>query len=763
VRRLRVQLTVLLALLGLLVVAWGATIFLGARDAARTNASLLSTVDRFDALRRRSAELGRSFVSIESSRRAYLLTGDPASRQAQVEAERRARQLFGEVRKRADPWRQVLAPVIDQVAADYRSWLLAGRLELSARQRGGAAAAARVAADGLADRRFQRLRGRQSAFEEQLATLQATTGRSQGRTYRAAQTLALRTAVMVLAAVLLISFYLRRAVGAPADALRSASGRLARGDLDTPVELGVENELGAVASDLETMRRRLSGRMEALERLRHLSAQVVGATSLQRLTEVALAGLQPEVGATRAILGVVRRGGELRLRALAGFPDPGVADDIVKADPEIRQLLPMTALRTGQVIGMTDLDQVARSEALLGLVSRMGIRSLALLPLSSRGSFLGLLALCWTDRHLLDREQEALLGLAGNQIAGALEAALRLEEAERAAGEARAVFYAIADGVLLTDPYGRVTAINRALESLSGWTEEDARGRPYADVLPVTGEQLLTRYGRKVPVVVSSAPILDPGGRVVGGVDVIRDVSREREIDEVKSALISTVSHELRTPLTLIHGFAELLVLRDMPVERQRSAAEEILEASKRLARLIDDLLSVSRMESGRLVLDPRPLDLAAVVERMLSPFRAMATTHTLRAKLPGALPVVWGDPDKVEQILTNLVGNAIKYSPEGGEVLVTVEHDEDAVQVSVRDQGIGMSPRDMGQLFEKFYRVDRDEVRRAGGTGLGLYITKRLVEMHGGHIWAESWPGVGSVFCFTLPTSAELAGSRGG
>jgi signal transduction histidine kinase/HAMP domain-containing protein len=762
VRRLRVQLTVLLALLGLLVIAWGATIFLGARDAARTNASLLSTVDRFDALRRRSAELGGSFVSIESSRRAYLLTGDPASRQAQLEGERRAKRLFWEVRERAAPWRQILNPVIDQVAADYKSWLLAGRLETAARQRGGTVAAARVATGGRADRRFQRLRGRQTAFEEQLATLQATTGRGQGRTYRAAQTLAVRTAVMVLAAVVLISFYLRRAVGAPADALRSASGRLARGDLDTPVELGVENELGAVASDLETMRRRLSGRMEALERLRHLSAQVVGATSLQRLTEVALGGLQPEVGATRAILGVVRRGGELKLRALAGFPDPGVADDIVKADPEIREVLPMTALRTGQVIGMTDLDQVARSETLLGLVARMGIRSLALLPLSSRGSFLGLLALCWTDRHLLDREQEALLGLAGNQIAGALEAALRLEEAERAAGEARAVFYAIADGVLLTDPYGRVTAINRALEALTGWTEDDARGRPYADVLPVTGEQLLTRYGRKVPVAVSSAPILDPGGRVVGGVDVIRDVSREREIDEVKSALISTVSHELRTPLTLIHGFAELLVLRDMPVERQRSAAEEILEASKRLARLIDDLLSVSRMESGRLVLDPRPLDLAAVVERMLSPFRAMATTHTLRAKLPGALPVVWGDPDKVEQILTNLVGNAIKYSPEGGEVLVTVEHDEDAVQVSVRDQGIGMSPRDMGQLFEKFYRVDRDEVRRAGGTGLGLYITKRLVEMHGGHIRAESWPGVGSVFTFTLPTSAELAGSRG-
>jgi signal transduction histidine kinase/CHASE3 domain sensor protein len=765
VRRLRVQLTILLALLGMLVVAWGSIIFFGARDAARSNALLQSTAEGIANLRGHSTRLGNDFVTIEINRRDYLLTGDQNALKAQHDAEVRAYQGLAEVRKLAEPWRG-LTPVVKGVRANYRLWLRTGGTERKAREHGGPQAAARAVKLGRAAGYFEALRQGHADLEGRLADSQIMFGRSQSRTYRAAQTLALRTALMVLAAVLLIAFYLRRAVGAPADALRSASGRLAGGDLGTPVELGVENELGAVASDLETMRRRLAGRMEALERLRDLSGQVVGATSLQRLAEVVLEGLQPEVGATRAILGAARPSGHLRLRALAGFPDRGVADDIVKADAEIRGLLPMAALRAGQVVGMADLAGVAGSPTLRDLVSRMGVRSLALVPLSSRGRFLGLLALCWTEPHPLDREQEALLGLAGNQIAGALEAALRLEEAERAAGEARAVFYAIADGVLLTDPFGRVTAMNRALEALTGWTEDEARGRPYAEVLPITEDQvggpadLVSRYGRKVPVAVSSAPIFDPRGRVVGGVDVIRDVSREREIDEVKSALISTVSHELRTPLTLIHGFAELLVLRDMPVERQRSSAVEILEASRRLARLIDDLLSVSRMESGRLVLDPRPLELATVVERTLSPFRAMAAKHTLRAKLPGNLPVIWGDPDKVEQILTNLVGNAIKYSPGGGEVLVTVEHDGDSVQVGVRDQGIGMSPRDMGQLFEKFYRVDRDEVRRAGGTGLGLYITKRLVEMHGGRLWAESWPGVGSVFTFTLPTSDELAGS---
>ena len=676
-RRLRVQLTVLLALLGMLVLAWGAAIFLGARDAARSSASIQSSVDRVDELRRAATGLGREFVAMETSRRAYLLTGDRASRDARARAEVRAVEGFKRVSALSERWRS-LPPLVSDVAAEYRAWVRTGQTELKARRR-GAAAAALVASRGNTDKHFRQLWALQAKLEDQLARSQYSYARNQDRTYATAQALAVRTALMMLAALVLLAVWLRRAVGAPADALRSASGRLAGGDLETPVTLSVDNELGAVASDLETMRRRLAGRVEALERLRHLSAQVVGATSLQRLTEVAL----------------------------------------------------------------------------------------ALVPLLSRGRFLGLLALCWTERHQLDREQEALLGLAGNQIAGALEAALRLEEAERAAGEARAVFYAIADGVLLTDPFGRVTAMNRALEALTGWTETDARGRPYAEVLPIATDQvggpadLVSRSGRRVPVAVSSAPVFDARGRVVGGVDVIRDVSREREIDEVKSALISTVSHELRTPLTLIHGFAELLVLRDMPVERQRSSAVEILDASRRLARLIDDLLSVSRMESGRLVLDPRPLDLASVVERILSPFRAMAAKHTLRTKLPGSLPVVWGDPDKVEQILTNLVGNAIKYSPGGGEVLVTVDQDGDTVQVSVRDQGIGMSPRDMGQLFEKFYRVDREEVRRTGGTGLGLYITKRLVEMHGGRLWAESWPGVGSVFRFTLPTTSdELAGS---
>jgi signal transduction histidine kinase len=269
---------------------------------------------------------------------------------------------------------------------------------------------------------------------------------------------------------------------------------------------------------------------------------------------------------------------------------------------------------------------------------------------------------------------------------------------------------------------------------------------------------------------VRAAPMLAPDGRVAGGVTVVRDVAREREVDEVKDALISTVSHELRTPLTLIHGFAELLVEREMDPGRRRLAADEILQASRRLGRLIDDLLSVSRADSGRLVLAPRPFDLGPLIDRTVSPFRAATSSHSIQVELGDGLPTVHGDPDRIEQVLTNLVSNAIKYSPEGGEITVTAQVTEPggqpqgpqanprSVTVSVRDSGIGMSDRDMEGLFNRFYRVDRDEVRVTGGTGLGLYISRRLIEEHGGRIWAESEPGDGSVFSFTLPTAGRHA-----
>jgi signal transduction histidine kinase len=232
-------------------------------------------------------------------------------------------------------------------------------------------------------------------------------------------------------------------------------------------------------------------------------------------------------------------------------------------------------------------------------------------------------------------------------------------------------------------------------------------------------------------------------------VAVVRDVAYEKELDQMKSSLISTVSHELRTPLTMIQGFSELLLTRSMGPDREREALSRINASSERLARLIDDLLSVSRIESGRLVVRAAPMDLREVAGEVVAPF---ADEREVTISAAGDLPLVMADRDMVVQILTNLVSNAVKYSPNDAPVRVTLSVAADSVEATVEDRGIGLSREELSRLFQKFARADRKEVREVGGTGLGLYISKSLVEMQGGRIWAESEPGRGSTFCFSLP-----------
>ena len=379
-----------------------------------------------------------------------------------------------------------------------------------------------------------------------------------------------------------------------------------------------------------------------------------------------------------------------------------------------------------------------------------------------------------------------LSGVAGLIILVALLASLILFrligalDAERT--RIAAILDSAAEAVATTDTTGLVVAINPAMERLSGWSEEEVLGRPYAEAFPVfdaCGEQvpieermlsraveagevvathgfelmLETKDGRRVPIALTAAPILDDEGKPLGGVDVIRDMSHEREVDQMKSALISTVSHELRTPLTMIQGFSELLLSREFDPDKSREALEQINVSAQRLGRLIDDLLSVSRIESGRLVVRSVPVDLGDAIAQVAQPFSAQ---RDLRIELEPGIPRVLADPDMLIQVLTNLIGNAAKYSPPGAPITVTARYNGPSVEVCVADKGIGFSDDETAHLFEKFYRVDRQEVQEAGGTGLGLFITKSLVEILGGQIWVTSSEKAGSTFAFSLPVAPE-------
>jgi PAS domain S-box-containing protein len=844
VRKLRAQFTALIAGIGVLVLAWGATFFFGAVQVGRATTTVGERIEPFDRI---TSSLGDTLVDTERAWLAVRETGSAEQRTRFHQGASRVEKLLADAHMAADQldpdgWPR-LRTDIDAVDARWMQWYHlavrglpsrpadertagsrspgrsrgaspSGPLDMSALGEAdesdgpGLGAAERAATTPAADRVFGLVLTNQRRLTDHVTGLRAQAMGRAGGLSDQVRWLGVLSVLGVLTAVGGIGISLRRAVAMPAAALRRASGRLASGDLTTPVRVPARNELADVAGDLEVMRRRLVGRIGALNQLRQLSAEVAGATGIQQLTEVALRGLAAEVGAVRATLAVTDDLDRLELRGLAGaggdIDDP--EEELDKARQALSGPLPDQRLHAGEVVGVHDLLDEAewpgrstvRPTSLAELAEILGVRGAALLPLQHQGDLLGVLGLYWDAPHTLDLGEEALLGLAGNHLASALSAALRYEKAERAAGEARAVFYAMGDGVALTDPDGRVTALNEAMARLCGFGEDEATGRPYAEVVVLADERgrrlpererplaqallggdpvssgpglhLVTRQGRRLPVAVSAAPMLDPDGRVVGAVDVVRDVSREREVDEVKDALISTVSHELRTPLTLIHGFAELLVEREMDAARRRLAAEEILQASHRLGRLIDDLLSVSRADSGRLVVEPRPFDLGELIDRTVSPFREVASGHDLRVSVQDGLPVADGDPDRVEQVLVNLLSNAVKYAPGGGEIVVAAAIDasgRDApgapvgsrIRVDVRDQGIGMTPRDMEGLFNRFYRVDREEVRTTGGTGLGLYISKRLIEGHGGRIWAESQPGQGSTFSFTLPAAEEGRG----
>jgi PAS domain S-box-containing protein len=342
-----------------------------------------------------------------------------------------------------------------------------------------------------------------------------------------------------------------------------------------------------------------------------------------------------------------------------------------------------------------------------------------------------------------------------------------------------ALLVSLAEGVITTDIDGKISSVNPAMEHLFGWTEDEVRGRLYSDAYPAidsrglaipTERRLLTRAcelkqpvmsegygmlfatrdGRHVPVAVTAAPMVGEDGELLGAVEIVRDMSRESEVDRLKSSLVSTVSHELRTPLTMIQGFSELLLSRSFTQEQVRDAAQHIHTSAERLGRLIENLLSVSRIDSGRLTADLEPLELRSLVFEAVHPF-AEQWKREIHLDVPEGIESVLADHDKLIQIITNLISNAIKYSPEGTPVELGARQLDGRVEIFVTDHGIGMTQQELEHVFDKFFRANRTDVQDVGGTGLGLYITKALIEMHGGDIEVTSRPNEGTTFRFSL------------
>ena len=360
-----------------------------------------------------------------------------------------------------------------------------------------------------------------------------------------------------------------------------------------------------------------------------------------------------------------------------------------------------------------------------------------------------------------------------------------LAEAQRRMAELNTMMEAIVDGLLVFSTDLRLLYMNHAAETILGMTEDELFRLPSlaerlaafrleavdghvltVDEMPfmraLHGE---TVYGMmvslfrpdmaKIWLSISAAPIQMPDTAVLGAVLVLTDITPLHELQEERDAYVHTISHDLRTPLTTIQGHAQLLAesLTTQGVDGEMQFnVDAILRGTRQMNVMIQDLVDAARLEAGQLRLKRQPVALRAYVENLLARLSIVFDTERVSVLIPDDLPNVSADPDRLERILLNLLTNALKYSAPSSPFWVGAKATDDEVIISVRDRGPGIPPDDLPHLFERFYRGHA--AKKGGGTGLGLYIAKQLVEAHGGHIGVHSTPGKGSTFCFTLPVA---------
>ena len=476
-----------------------------------------------------------------------------------------------------------------------------------------------------------------------------------------------------------------------------------------------------------------------------LEAVVGEAVSLLSVDTAALAALE---GDELVVTAAVGAGAEIALGARS--PSTGwVAGDVVQSRTPVAYE------------DATAKDGLAESDVLLAF----GHRAYLGVPLLGReGALHGVLSVYASEpRAWREEEVQALLALAAN-------ASIALSNAElyqRVAVEREqsvAILANIADGIVAVDRDGHVVLWNRAAEEITGVPASEAVSRTPAQVLQRDLESdtggtnrliAIPRGEQDVWLSLSEAVMRDPTGAVSGRIFAFRDISAEHIVEQMKSDFVSTVSVELRTPLTSIYGFAQTLLREDVAfgeIER-RTFLEFIARESERLTAIVDALLNVARLDTGDLTVSLVPTDVASVVTEVVTSASPGANGHRFVSDVDIEGVAVQADPDKLRQVLDQLVSNAVKYSPEGGTVTVSARRVEEAVEVAVADEGIGIPQSERERIFSKFYKAGS-----AQGTGLGLFIAQGLVREMGGRMWVDSEEGRGSRFAFELP----LAGRDG-
>jgi signal transduction histidine kinase len=429
------------------------------------------------------------------------------------------------------------------------------------------------------------------------------------------------------------------------------------------------------------------------------------------------------------------------------------------------------------------LKQVARK-------SDMGLTQAIRLPLISRGEVIGLIYVFQSGSYFFVEDAKSLLRSFAEQAAIAVRNAQLYQEINKEKKQLDAILEQSADGVMILDPSLHIKVFNKALSHMTGWRAEDAIGQHHNEVInwqslktdsdlddaitngwPLPGaahiyvegdlkrpnnEHYLEADGAIINLGITYAPLIDENGRMTDIIANVRDLTRYREEESLQKTFISVISHELKTPVSIIKGYAGTLRRQDAnwSPEILDDSLSVIEEEADNLTDLIDNLLETSRLQAGTFTLEiSEEIMLPRLVDSVIRKFSSQTEKHTFLVDFPPDFMPVCGDERRLTQVLNNLISNALKYAPDGGCIHVSGNVHPNHVTISVSDEGIGIPDHEKPRIFQQFSRLDNALSRKTEGTGLGLYLSKAIVEAHNGRIWFnKNETGPGTTFTFSLP-----------
>ncbi len=456
----------------------------------------------------------------------------------------------------------------------------------------------------------------------------------------------------------------------------------------------------------------------------------------------------------------------LRLRAAHGLPAGQSVDRQIElaSSPQVRR-----ALADGGPVVLQDVRAEARA-ALLPYARQAGVTSGLIIAIPGPERPLGVVTAHAVSRRVFADEDVDFLKAMANVLGTALHRRQSEEDALRLA----AIVESSGDAIIGKTLDGIITSWNAGAERLFGYHAEEVVGGPVSVIYPDSraeelaenlaklrlGERIhdfetirVHKDGTLVNVSVSISPLRDRTGTLIGAATIARDITERRQAERFREEFLNLAAHELRTPLTTMKGYAQILAKHGGHDDEERRLFRSLEAQTDRLAHLVQTLIDVSQIQSGDLVLFRRPIDLAALAGTSVAELAPSAPRHDLSLRAAEVVEVV-ADPRRISDVMFSLLDNAIKYSPRGGSIVVSVALAGDRAVFRVADQGIGIARDKQAELFSQFYQV-APMVSPTTGMGLGLYISREIVRRHGGQIWFESEEGVGSTFAFSLPIQA--------